>query len=421
MLGQAREWRPTLLYGLAHFGKSLFWYSSEILFAYFLTELVGLASSQMGSVLAVGFLVSAAIDVAMGLGLRRRLAAPGAAGRLQLIGAILSSVALASVFAGALTPPDLRYVHAIVAGIGFRVAFALYDIPQNALMSLATLDEASRLRLASTRIFFSGLATLTVAAAVGPMVASSERGGGPTVLLATTAAFATIAIISAAFLARLMPVAAIPTAPSKPLSPWRPPAVFWLLMGLALITTIFTPAFSKLEPYFATYVLGSAGWGAAILSLMAIGILIGQPLWLRLCERARPPSVMIGAALLQIASLAAFWLVGARWPPAAALAALGFGLGNGGVGMIQWAAFSESVARHAPDRTGLAFGLFVASNKIGLAIGGALIATALAATDFRDADSPALVTLMTLIPGVGAALLILNGLVWLRSDRSLRR
>jgi hypothetical protein len=90
ILGQADKWRSTAVYGLAHFGKSLLWYSSEILFAYSLTKYVRLSAPRMGVVLAAGFLVSALLDVVIGAGLQRQLASarigePDPTGRLAAL------------------------------------------------------------------------------------------------------------------------------------------------------------------------------------------------------------------------------------------------------------------------------------------------------------------------------------------------
>lgn len=197
ILGQADRWRWTAIYGFAHFGKSLFWYSSEILFAYFLTKYVGLSAAHMGVVLAAGFLVSALLDLAIGAGLHRRLASAGSASRLQLDGALLCSAALALVFLGALLPVEARFACAIAAGITFRSAFACYDIPQNALMALATSDADNRFRVAAMRILGSGTATLPVAAAVGPVVSLRGHSAGPLILLGLTGLFAVIAVGSA--------------------------------------------------------------------------------------------------------------------------------------------------------------------------------------------------------------------------------
>lgn len=73
VLGRSDGWRETGVYGSAHLGKSLFWYASELLFAFYLTELVGLPASRMGLVLAIGLLVSAAIDLVAARLLDRRL------------------------------------------------------------------------------------------------------------------------------------------------------------------------------------------------------------------------------------------------------------------------------------------------------------------------------------------------------------
>ncbi|MEG3145965.1 MFS transporter [Sphingomonas sp. RT2P30] len=402
-------WRVTLVYGFAHLGKSLFWYSSEILFAFFLTEIAGLPAQEMGIVLATGFLVSAGIDLGMGYGLQRWLATAAAASRLQFVGSVLCSVAGLAVFFGASLPAPLRFGYAMVAGIGFRFAFAAYDIPQNALMALGTTDPASRLRVASTRIWFSGAATLIVAATVGPLVAMHDGPGGIRFLLGLTALFALVAIGSAGMLARVLRDRTAPDArraqASRATTRASLPPALWLLLVVMVATSAFTPAFSKLEPYFASYTLQSAWWGGAVMLAAAAGILLGQPIWLRLCHVMRRATVMLGAALLQIVALTGFALT-AQSPLLAVVAALVFGLGNGGVGMVQWAVFSETVSGMAVSRAGPSYGLFAASGKIGFAAGGMLLAALLSRTDFRGAGNVDLPLMMCAIPTLGAVLVL---------------
>lgn len=411
MLGGGDSWRITLVYGAAHFGKSLFWYSSELLFAFFLTELAGLAPAQMGFVLVSGFIISAIIDVSVGLSLQRWLQDAATAARLQVAGAVLSSAALAATFLVVWVPTEARFAVAIGLGLAFRLAFATYDIPQNALMSLATIDRETRLRVASTRIWFSGAATLLVAASVGPMIAQASSASGPWFLLALSLAFAVVAILAAAALAGQLARggaaidASSPAPPFAPLAIWWPSRGFLLLVAVSVITTLFTPVFAKLEAYFAAFTLQSASWGGTIMIAMALGIVVGQPIWVKLARSGSSARVMALAALVQIAGLAGFWSAGATVPLASAIAAFVFGLGNGGVGTAQWHAFSDIVAHEAPRNTGLAYGLFVGSGKLGLATGAALIAVALAAGDYRNPESALLVTLMTAVPACGAALL----------------
>ncbi|RVT93480.1 MFS transporter [Sphingomonas crocodyli] len=412
MLGQPQRWGSTLVYGFAHFGKSLLWYSSEILFAFFLTELAGLRASQMGVVLAAGFVASAFIDLAVALTLRQWLVASGTAGRLQLAGSAISSLMLGAVFAGAWLPADIRYGYALIAGVAFRVAYALYDIPQNALMSLATTDAASRRSVASTRIWFSGGATLTIAAVIGPMIASSKRSEGASLLVLLSAAFAVVAVISAFMLSRYLSAPKDTMIEERSVRRWHPTAEFWLIISMSFATTIFTPAFAKLVPYVADQARGAGLWGSLTIAMMAVGIMGGQPLWLRMHRHMSSGLVLIAASVAQIGSLIVFWSAGPTTSVLSAVAAIGFGLGNGGVGMVMWAALSDVVARSAPGSAGVAYGLFLASNKIGLALGGGVIAVALAGVSLDDFRDLTLLMLMAAIPAVGAICLIASGMLF---------
>jgi glycoside/pentoside/hexuronide:cation symporter, GPH family len=409
MLGDAGNWKITLVYGGAHFGKSLFWYSSELLFAYFLTEYAGLPAAQMGLVLASGFLLSAGIDVAVGLLCQRWLRNAQTAGRMQVMGAVLSSLALAGLFMIGWFAPEERFLGAIGLGIAFRVAYAIYDIPQNALMSLATIDRDTRLRVASTRIWFSGAATLIVAAAVGPMVAQTGSQSGPWFLVGLSLTFSAVAIVAAVALSAELSNRADEQRAEPSMAPasWNPSLGFWLLLAVSLITTVFTPVFSKLEAYFAAFTLQSPWWGGMIIIAMALGVVGGQPLWVQLVRATSSAQTLAIAAVLQIAGLLVFWSFGASLPQVSALAAFVFGLGNGGAGTVQWHAFSDIVAKEAHARAGLAYGLFVGVGKVGLAGSAALIAGALAVTDYREPANVMLVTIMTLLPAVGAVLLCL--------------
>ena len=409
MLGDAGNWKITLVYGGAHFGKSLFWYSSELLFAYFLTEYAGLPATQMGLVLVSGFLLSAGIDVAVGLLFQRWLRNAQTAGRMQVIGAVLSSLALAGLFMIGWLAPEGRFLGAIALGIAFRIAYAIYDIPQNALMSLATIDGETRLRVASTRIWFSGAATLIVAASVGPMVAQTGTQSGPWFLVALALTFSCVAILAAiALSAQLSRRGAEQRAePAQVPASWTPSRGFWLLLAVSLNTTVFTPVFSKLEAYFAAFTLQSPWWGGMIIIAMALGVVGGQPIWVHLVRATSSAQTLAIAAMLQIAGLLVFWSLGASLPQVSALAAFVFGLGNGGAGTVQWHAFSEIVAKEVPHRAGLAYGLFVGVGKVGLAGSAALIAGFLAVTDYREPTNVMLVTIMTLVPALGAMLLCL--------------
>lgn len=422
MLGRPDSWRSTAVYGLAHLGKSLFWYAGEILFAFYLTEQVGLRAGQMGIVLGLGLIASAGIDFIVATRFRRTLSSAAATGRLQFLGSILCAGAFLGVFLGFWIPASVSFAYAMAAGLVFRVAYAVFDLPQNALMALATYDSASRDRVASTRIWFSGVAILVVALAVGPLVADPDSSAGAMRYLALAFLVGVPAMVGAGALAKVVDGGELarPTSLGAPVGKpvlHQTPAVFWLLIALMVVTSLATPIFSKLEPYFASFVIASPVWGGVIITAMALGIVLGQPAWTMLCRRRSRAVVMIVAAGLQIAALLAFGALPLDQLSGLASAAFVFGLGNGGVGMVLWGAFSETVARSAKGREGLFYASFTATAKVTLGIGGLGLGAALALIDYRGSESPTIVTLMTTIPAVGAVVIVLIGAIWLRLER----
>ena len=381
-LGRPDGWGATAVYGSAHLGKSLFWYGGEILFAYFLTDVAGFPPTAMAFIVAAGFLVSAAVDLIVGAGLPRLLASAGRAGRLQLAGAAACAVTLLTFLATPFVPEPARLAFALVTGVALRVAYAFYDVPQNALMALATESDSARSRVAFVRIAASGLATLLVAAGVGPILAVRATDQENGLILTFGAAAAAFGLASAMALTKVLGGGedAPNLAPASylrlgPLG--RLPPAFWLFVAMMVAMSLAPPLFNKLEPYFAIHVLGSARWGGAIVLALAWGLLVGQPLWYLLSRRLSRPDILLIAAGVHALGAISFLVMPVDQP--AALVAAGFviGLGNGGLGMTMWAGFSDQLARAPAMAQGPASALFVAASKISLACGVFLVAAVL--------------------------------------------
>lgn len=370
----------------------------------------------MGLVLAIGLLVSAAIDLFIARLLDGHMIDAAGAAALQFKGSILCAAAFAAIFLGFWIPPDLRFAYALSTGLVFRTAYAVYDLPQNALMALATADATSRDRVAATRIWFSGVATLIVAGAVGPLIAGRNEATA-WLYLGLAAGIAGPAILGAGLLSRLVRGAGV-TAPAVATAASRrrlapPPPPFWILVALMFVTSLATPLFSKVEPYFAAYSLASPLWGGMIVVTMALGITLGQPIWSALTGRLPRARVLGLAALTQALALGVFWSLAPETPAALAASAFVFGLGNGGVGMVLWGGFSEVVARFTrAGGAGPAYGLFTATAKSALALGGLGLGAALQVIDYRDGDSNGLLLLMTLVPGLGALGCLVLAMAW---------
>lgn len=416
MLGATRFQGLTAAYGWAHFGKSLFWYASEILFAFFLTEVGGLSGRGMGLVIALGLLTSVVIDLTLAWLFRRALAEIRSAGRLQLLGAAFSAFALGALF---LTPwigdEEAKFAFALAAMLVFRLAYALYDLPQNVLLALATVDASGRTRVATLRLFFSGLATLLVSALAALLVAEPQAGRAGR-FLAMAVGISLLALASAWRLHKAL--AAQATDRSSALPPpaagtARPGAV---AAGTALLVATFVVSltgslFTKLEPYLAAYVLQSPLWGGVIIATTALGTTLSQPAWSLVSARwPRPTVFAMAAGLLAFAALAFLTVKASIW--AGVAAAFLFGAASGGLGAIMWAGWGDVVADWSARVGGLAFALFTGASKIGLALSGLTLGVALHSFDYRDRGNDLIVTLMALCPALGGAVCLAIAGIW---------
>ena len=413
-LGRSSHDRATLVYGIAHFGKSLFWYTSELLLAFYLSEVCGLGPQTMGIVLAAGFALGACADLGFAWRLSPHMATAAAAARMQLIGAGLSAVCLSLMFLVPEIPAPFRVAYAFATGLAFRLAYVLYDIPQNALVSLGTTDDDSRSRVSALRILFSGLASLGVGLGAivllmpGLPLPRAER------FFAMGVAWSLVAIATAIALARLdwTPAPALASAPGPAPARPTPPLSLAILLVIAFIVSATASIFAKTEPYYMSYVLKNATWGGLILSGMSVGTAAGPPAWGWLALRYSRRVMLAATAVALVVSALVFWRV-CLWPAAALAAAFLFGLANGGVGVTLWAAFGDTVKASHRLGAGLAFGLFTAVMKLALAAGILGLGLALNATDYRTQASDWLLAPMCGVPAAGGVLVLL-ALFWER-------
>lgn len=413
----------TAAYGLAHFGKSQMWSASEILFAWFLTEVGGLAARDMGLVLAAGYLCGAIADVVGGVRLAGMITSARLAAKLQLAGAALSALALVLLFVATHIPEAARLTWTLLTGLVFRIGYMLIDLPQNALLSVATPDARARSRVAALRLFFSGAAGLCVSASLAPLLSAGlglEKGVR---YLIFGAALSAVTLASSFALWRSVR-AATPAAPAPPVAP--PPLLtalgmmprgVWVFCAMIFVISAST-SFSRVEPYYAAYVLKSPAWGSAILMAFSLGAMASQPLWAILAQRTSRAMALSVSVLSFIASAAALWTF-AFHPPAATACALVFGAATAGFGTTLWAAFADIVVADCRGQEGLAFGLLTASAKLALAA--ALLAGGhvLGNLDYAHADSGVLVVLMCLPPVIGGVI-ALAAVRWWAASSQLR-
>jgi Na+/melibiose symporter-like transporter len=410
----------TLAYCAAHFGKSLFWNCGTLLLAFFLTEAAGLPPMVMGAVLAGGLLLSGATDVVIGRAMRERLSCTRSAAGLQAWGCVFASLALLGLFMAPLAPDGVRLGWVIATLLAFRVAYSVYDTPQNALMTLATTDAWSRSRVAALRVATSGLAALLLAAAILPFLASdafsgTERRAALFVWLGV--AMTAIGLGTAVWLRHALsgreagaPPSSEPPVPGGA-GDW--PAIVALapLYGMAFAFPLGMSAFAKLEPYYVTYVIASPVWAGALAIAGSCGVLLSQLAWERVLRRLERRRAFAILSLALLVSALAFGLA-ARTPWAAAAAAGLIGVASGGLNQLIWSTVAEEAATRGRAQVGLIYGVFTAVSKAAPALGGLGLGALLGRFDYREAGADGLILLITGFPMLGAATCAVIALSW---------
>lgn len=372
-----------LPYGVAHFGKSLFWHSSELVFAFFLTERAGIPPAWMGAVLAGGLVLSALIDLIVGWHLRGASFTLARACRLQLAGACISAAAITPLFAADLLPEAWRLAWTALLAIAFRVAYALYDIPQNATLSLTTRNARERARLSALRLFFSGLASIVVATALVWLVSARSGGSGGFALAAL--GMSAIAIASAWRLTRLAPPAHVGAAATVPHQAATGGIGLTPLLLLMLVLSAAASAFSKLEPYYVSY--RWQGQGGTIIIAASFGFALAQPLWFGAIRRLGFLTALCTAIGALAAAALGFTLAEPFGYYVQAAFAFLFGAAHGGISTALWACFADTVSRRRPTVSAPAFALLTATSKFGLAAASLAIAGWLSLVHYRVAGA----------------------------------
>jgi Na+/melibiose symporter-like transporter len=404
------------VYGMAHFGKSLFWACSELLFAYFLTEACGLAPRLMAAALGGSLALSAAADFGVGRVMAARVQTPAAAGRAQFFGAAISACAFSLFGLSGLLPQASRFAYALGAILLFRLSYSVFDVPQNALLALTTEDDAGRARLSSWRYVFGGAASIAVAGLFAPLFKGRLASVQAQNFALLAVALSLVALASAAGLLVLLRAGAAPVVRAAPGPRPAPQTVLGRGWRLALIFLMLAlvgaagSAFSKLEPYLAAYGLTARAGASAVLTSIALGNLVSQPVWAWFARRWSLLGSLRAAAVLLVFAAALIWLMVDRGTVAGVAAGAFYGFGMGGVTMSLWAlaAAASGKTRWLGGATST-FGLVTALSKLGSACAILSVGEVLAGSAYRDVASwgASLLLIMTLAPmAVGGACVV---------------
>lgn len=383
-------------YAGAHYGKSLFWYMTELLFGFYLAEIYRIPPETLGTLLFVFLVWDAVTDPIISVALWRRPKSTKALLRYQAAGALFSSISFVLVFIKPHIGLNGLEAYALFVGILFRTAYTVFDVPQNALLPRLAQTRSQRLILASARTALSALATLTVSFAAAVIIGEdvSERGEQGFAIAAAT--FVIVALGSAvllAFAGRKAADAPPPSARSRGFpelmrTTFLQPTLARLFVAIFFLS-LGWPLFGKLVPFFASYILGDPEATGILLATIAIATLLSQPLWMAMGRAvSRRRAVAIGAVLVAASSVFYWAEAGSGLSLAVAGVAL-MAATTSAMGVLAWAMLADELSAGGGSKANdvIAFGVFTFSSKIALGVGGLVLGWLLTAVGYAPGEA----------------------------------
>lgn len=391
------------------------WHGSELLFAFYLTEVCRMAPALMGLVLALALLASGAMDIVVGRLLRKRTRSVRAAAAVQLVGACGAGVAFFLFLGIELLVGGRHVLLALTIGLAFRLAYAFYDVPQNAVLGLARGGSRLRAGLSSLRFVCSGLAALTIAALAALLLMEGRHSAW---FAALGAAVGVVAVVTSFLFWRMArmhaagpggtdqdPETMAPCTSAARASPRRRLA---MLLGLGFIVSASSAVFMKLEPYFAAYLLHSTLSRGTLMVTAACGGIASQAFTFWSMARWSRAAAFRSCAVTALAGALGFLALGVHGAAWASAAGFLVGFGLNGLAMLLWSGIADLAAARA--HTSLAptvvFSLLTFSQKAASALGtlaiGAMLGSQAAAAGAAPGSTSTLVLAMSAIPLAGA-------------------
>ncbi len=388
-------------YGVGQIAGQVFRDLPSLLLLFFMTTVIGLSPGIAGAAIFVPKLVMGLVcDMSVGIlsdKLRHRIAR-----RWWLLGGVfLSPVAMILLFHVPAGSDALKIAY--IAGVFtlYMAVFASFSVPYLAIAGELSASPEDRNRLMAWRLVFTSIGVL-VAGAVAPALVDHFGGGqsGYEDMAVVLAVICPLALLVAFFSTRGRSqnrAGGDKLALAEKLTP-----------GLAMKKLFGTPftllAFVNLLQltgqgmsyaallYFLSYNMGRTDalslMGGVVLAACA-GIIVAQPLWVKLAERIGKRDTYISATVLFFSGYI-LWGMSASWGPGASYFFSFFtAIGNSGWAMLGFSMVSD-IAAEDEEYAGLYAAAWIALDKISFALGGTLlVGLVLSAFDFDSAKAVA--------------------------------
>lgn len=363
--------RDCRAYGLSHLGKSLLWVGGDALTIFLLMSRAGIAPALAGSLFVIMLMWNAVCDLLVGRWHDRRRAE----GRSTLAGIALAIPVACLAFPASLLAPRGDVVWVFASGLIFRTAFAIFDVPHNALIADLARTEERGTRLAQLRTLGSGVASVAIGLVAMPLLGEGERNpAAPAGLLCLLAAGSGLLMLPYLRLAgQIPPVGHRERAPGH--RRVIPAGLLRFFMASA-VGMVAVGAISKAPPHLD---LSSTSLPGAALLVLMLGRFASVAI-------AGPLVSWLGARRMLVSSYLALAGIILGLAPAASIGGpviLGWigllGVSIGLIGVMSWVRLPE-FARAAPEQSrAVTFGAYTMVSKFALGLSGLVLTLAFGA------------------------------------------
>lgn len=385
-------------FGVGSVATVIFIIAPQILLLFFMTDLLGIPAAAAG--LGIGFLKTCEVvsDVLIGTGSDRLWPRIAARRRLMVFGAMAFPVGFALMFLAPQSVPwPLSLGWILIVSLAATIAYTTFSVPYITLVGELTESPELRLRLTAWRMAFVAVGVM-VAGAGAPLLIDLA-GGGVNGYRLMAWGFAALMAAAAFGAVSAVPVrlGGAPILTAKPSLAGVRRAVsgsviyrsLWISYVCQMIGVAVNSALLPYAVYLAFRAQSSVV--AEIFAVMTIATLAAMPLAVTMARRFGAVNAYVFSLIVSGAGLVvlAAGQPGMLWP--GMIGAGIFGLGQAGATSLPFAMLPQALDETEGDvsrvNAGALTGLWIAGEKLGLAIGAAIAGVLLSVAGY-DSVAP---------------------------------
>jgi glycoside/pentoside/hexuronide:cation symporter, GPH family len=397
-------------FGLASVGTVIFIITPQLLLLYFMTDTLGIPAGYAGLAIFLPKLLEFIFDIAVGTLSDRHAGTGGRRLPFMRVGAALFPLAFAAVFA---VPSALDWSWAlawvVTAMLLATSAYTLFSVPYITLAGELSEAPAMRLRVTAWRMGFVAIGVL-IAGGVAPEIIAAFGGGrhGYAVMGGLFAALAVAVMVSSILAGQKLPEASLSSvrpdlgavrAVIAEASEYRR---LWLSYMLQLLGISINAA---MLPYAVEYQLqADTDLVSSVFVVMTVATLAAMPFTVRAAARHGSVTIYAFALLVSAIGVAAMALAAPAVAMIILIAAGLFGLGQAGGTSLPFALLPGAFEARNPElaraNAGALTGIWIAGEKLGLALGAGIAGLLLAAVGYHGGAATQSPTTITAIPWI---------------------